>query len=113
MDTIEGPKVEYSCTKTSSETQDFFSRKNLVQLYTISVMNPANIPRMIQYNKGTCLISLYQTVEEGNVLLTMLLDKNTPKNFQDRQWKRLRSIHGRLKTIDKLSKALEKMINEP
>ncbi|MFQ5978927.1 MAG: hypothetical protein ACE5OZ_12440 [Candidatus Heimdallarchaeota archaeon] len=73
LDEIEGPKVEYSWT-TTQERQNVFSGRGLLQLYTISTMNPSSIPRMIQYADGTCLISLRKSNTEGNTV-PRFLDK--------------------------------------
>ncbi|MHA2494496.1 MAG: hypothetical protein ACXAEL_02730 [Candidatus Hodarchaeales archaeon] len=111
MDTIEGPQIEYSWT-ANRKTQDVFSKRGLVQLYTISTMNTSSIPRMIQYDKGTCLISLRNSSEEGTILLALLLNKDTSQEAQSVLWKKVRMLHGRLKTVEKLTRALDKLVND-
>ncbi|MFW9915650.1 MAG: hypothetical protein ACFFGZ_08555 [Candidatus Thorarchaeota archaeon] len=111
MDTIEGPQIEYSWT-VNRKTQDIFSKRGLVQLYTISTMNAASVPRMIQYDKGTCLISLRNSSEEGTTLLALLLNKDTSQEAQTVLWKKVRMLHGRLKTVEKLTRALDKLVND-
>ncbi|MHA2270621.1 MAG: hypothetical protein ACXACI_02080 [Candidatus Hodarchaeales archaeon] len=111
MDTIEGPQIEYSWT-ANRKTQDVFSKRGLVQLYTISTMNTSSIPRMIQYEKGTCLISLRNSSEEGTILLALLLNKDTSQEAQSVLWKKVRMLHGRLKTVEKLTRALDKLVND-
>ena len=110
MDAIEGPKVEYFWAVSQELKNSFFSQRNLVQLYTISTMNSSFIPRMIQYKKGTCLISLNHSSSEGNILLTLLMDKSTTPDAQTVLWRKIRALHGRLKTIKKLSCALDKLV---
>ena len=111
MDTIEGPQIEYSWT-IDRKTQDVFSKRGLVQLYTISTMNASSVPRMIQYDKGTCLISLRNSSEEGTTLLALLLNKDTSQEAQTVLWKKVRMLHGRLKTVEKLTRALERLVND-
>ncbi|MHA2231993.1 MAG: hypothetical protein ACXAB4_05855 [Candidatus Hodarchaeales archaeon] len=109
LDEIEGPKVEYSWT-TTQERQNVFSGRGLLQLYTISTMNPSSIPRMIQYADGTCLISLRKSNTEGNTLLALLLNRKATPEAQKQLWKKLRVLHGRSKTVEKLSKALNRLV---
>jgi hypothetical protein len=111
MDTIEGPQIEYSWT-VNRKTQDVFSKRGLVQLYTISTMNASSVPRMIQYDTGTCLISLRNSSEEGITLLALLLNKDTSQEAQAVLWKKVRILHGRLKTVEKLTRALDKLVND-
>lgn len=110
LDTIEGPQIKYSWT-ANRKTQEVFSKRGLVQLFTISTMNTSSIPRMIQYDKGTCLISLRKSSEEGTTLLALLLNKDTSQEAQTVLWKKVRMLHGRLKTVEKLARALDKLVN--
>ncbi|MFX0114557.1 MAG: hypothetical protein ACFFB3_08415 [Candidatus Hodarchaeota archaeon] len=111
MDATEGPKIEYSWTSTR-ESKSLFSRSGLIQLFTISAMSPSNTPRMIQFNGSLCLISLSNDSPEEKTLLTILLNNDETPEAQFHLWKKLRTIHGRLKTVEKLVPALEKLVSK-
>jgi hypothetical protein len=65
---------------------------------------------MIQYADGTCLISLRKSNTEGNTLLALLLNRKATPEAQKQLWKKLRVLHGRSKTVEKLSKALNRLV---
>lgn len=108
MDDIMGPICEYTwMNQEREELEPFFSRKSLLQLFTVSMM--ANVPRAILFEQTQAVIG-----KERKRMLIVFLNPEVSENDVSQMWKRIRIILGKAKNrpLNKLLDSTARLIQD-
>ncbi|MFX0067109.1 MAG: hypothetical protein ACFFC7_33680 [Candidatus Hermodarchaeota archaeon] len=91
IDDIMEPVCEFTWMDDQrSELKPYFSRRSLMQLFTVSMM--ANVPRSILFEETQAVIG-----KERKRLLVVFLNPEASEESVSQMWKRIRIILGKAK----------------